>query len=170
MTDKIHMNKYFAFLLLMTCIGSTAYAQYNAPAPLFEAAHCLVTEKHAWLDLQKTKELSLGFRSDEKTMLGDKYLYVIVYTTPKRNEGRIFDIRIKKQDRQRVYNIENTATFVTTAKGVDFPQPPTGGTWAQNQLVTAIQQIEHHKWYVASIGSLQKESKHVQCASTADDQ
>jgi len=163
-------NRYSAALLLFLASASpTLFAQDKPTVPLFEATHCLATEKHGWLDLQSAKELSLGYLTDAKTVLGDKYLYVVVYTNPQRTQGKIFDIRIKKGDRQRVYSIENDATFVSTPKEVTFPQPPLGGTWAQTQFSTAIQHIEHHhKWYVAPVKSLLKPTNHIRCESSTD--
>ena len=107
----------------------------------------------------------MAFQHDTKTLLGDDYLYVVVYTTPARNQGRIFDIRIKQK---HDYSIENQATFVNSAKGVNFPQPPAGGQWAQTQFATAIQGIsERRKWYTDSMKNLRK-PHHVQCESGLD--
>jgi hypothetical protein len=165
------MNRYLAFFLLLVSMSIPMWAQNQAPALLHEAAHCLVTDKHNWLDSQtlNAPELSLGYHPDAKTSLGDKYLYVVVYTTPRRNQGKIFDIRFKQQDHRHLFNIENSATFVSSKNGVEFPEPPLGGTWAQAQLAPAIQQMEQHrKWYTASLKYLVKPSDHIQCESYAD--
>jgi len=67
------MNRWLALLLLLTCVS--AAAQNTAPGQLHEAAHCLVTDKHVWLDAATLKgpELSLGYHPDPKTTLGDKF-------------------------------------------------------------------------------------------------
>ncbi len=162
------MNRYLALFLLL--ISVSVVAQNQAPAALHEVAHCLVTDNHNWLDPEvlKAPELNLGFRYDTKTFLGDKYLYVVVYTAPHRDRGRIFDIRYKQQNHHHVYIVENVATFVSTPKGIEFPEPPVGGAWAQNQIMPALQQIEHHKWYTAEMKYLLKPAKHVQCETTLD--
>jgi len=155
-------------LILFLLLASTALcAQNQAPLLLHEAAHCLVTGNHVWLDAQTlaAPELNLGFHLDTKTLLGDEYLYVVVYTTPARKEGKIFDIRIKPH---HTFSIENSASFVSSAKGVDFPEPPAGGQWAQAQFVTAVQRIiEQRKWYADAMKLLLKPS-HIQCESYLD--
>lgn len=162
------MNRWVVLLLLLASVS--AAAQNMAPSMLHEAAHCLVTDKHAWLDAQTLKghELNLGFHPDTKTAFGDKYLYVVVYTNAARNQGKIFDIRFKQQNHRHVYSIENSATFVSSSKGVEFSEPPQGGTWAETALVTAIEQIEHHKWFTVEMKYLVKPSDHIQCESYAD--
>src|SRR5208282_188971 len=160
------MNR-IALTLFLASLSTALCAQNQAPTLPHEAAHCLVsgdaTGGHAWLDAQTlaAPELNLGFQLDTKTLLGDEYLYLVVFTTPTRKEGKIFDIRIKQH---HTYSIENSASFVSTAKGVDFPQPPAGGQWAQTQFSTAVQGIlEHRKWYTDSMKYLLKPSKHIQC-------
>jgi hypothetical protein len=159
--------KRLTLLLLLSSVSTTLCAQNQAPTLLYEAAHCLVQGDPSWLDAQtlQAPELNLGYQADTKTLLGDEYLYVIVYTAPHRNEGKIFDIRVKQR---HVYSIENSASFVSTSKGVDFPQLPAGGQWAQTQFVTAVQEIEHRKWYTANMKYLLKPSKHIQCESGVD--
>src|ERR1700692_2239706 len=123
------------FLFLFAIIaGAALRGQDQAPVTLHEAAHCLVTDGHNWLDAEtlQASELSLGYQLDTKTLLCDEYLYVIGYTTPRRNEGKIFDIRIKQK---HVYSVENSASFVSSAKGVEFPEAPVGGQWGQSPFV-----------------------------------
>jgi hypothetical protein len=162
------MNRWLALLLLLTCVS--AAAQNTAPGQLHEAAHCLVTDKHVWLDAATLKgpELSLGYHPDPKTTLGDKYLYVVVYTNVRRTEGKIFDIRYKQEDHRHVSRIENSARFVNSNDGVKFPEPPEGGEWAQTALVTAIEQIGHKKWFAVQMKYLVKPTDHIQCESYAD--
>jgi hypothetical protein len=167
-----HIMNRFALTLFLSCMSTALCAQDQAPTLLHEAAHCLVagnvTGDHTWLDPQtlEAPELALAFQLDTKTLLGDEYLYVIVFTSPARNEGRIFDIRIKQH---HDYSIENRASFVNSAKGVDFPQPPAGGQWAQTQFATAVQRIlERRKWYTDAMKNLQKPFRHVQCESGLD--
>jgi hypothetical protein len=162
------MNR-LAPILFLASMSTALCAQNQAPTLLHEAAHCLVAGDVAgnqkWLDAQtlEAPELHLGFQLDTKTLLGDEYLYVVVYTTPARNEGKIFDIRIKAHHE---YSIENTASFVSSAKGVDFPQPPAGGQWAQTQFSAAVQRImERRKWYTDPMKYLRKPSNRIHCES-----
>jgi hypothetical protein len=161
------MNRNSLLSLLIVCLGLPAWAQNQAPAILHEVAHCLVTDSRNWLDPEtlRAPELNLGFKADNKTALGDEYLYVVVYTTPKRDAGKIFDIRVKHH---HLYSIENDATFVSSATGITFSTPPQGGQWAQNQLIPAIEGIVHHKWYTADMKYLRKPAKNVQCESNME--
>jgi hypothetical protein len=161
------MNR-FALILFLSCMSTALCAQDQAPTLPHEAAHCLVAGDRTWLDPEtlEAPELNLAFQLDTKTLLGDEYLYLVIYTTPARNQGRIFDIRIKQHHE---YSIENSASFVITAKGVDFPQPPTGGQWAQTQFATAVQNMyERRKWYTDAMKNLRKPLHHVVCESDLD--
>jgi len=162
------MNRFLALFLLL---ASTAmFAQNQPPAVLHDAAHCLVTDPHNWLDKQtlSAPELNLGFLTDNKTVLGDKYLYVVVFTNPNRSHGKIFDIRLKQEGHNHIFSVENSATFVVPAVGVEFPTPPVGGQWAQNQLIPAIQHIEHHKFYTAEMKYFLKPAKNILCQSNME--
>lgn len=163
------MTRSLSLSLLLACLSLPLFAQNQPPALARDAAHCLVTDdSHSWLDSQtlSAPELNIALHEDTKTTLGDKYLYLVVYTNPQRNQGRIFDIRIK---RHHTYSIENTATFASSPTGVTFSTPPIGGQWEQNQFIPAIQQImKHRKWYAADMKYLRKPSKSIQCESTMD--
>jgi hypothetical protein len=127
----------------------------------------LATGKYAWVDAQNVKTLALGYQTDNKTFAGGKYLYVVVFNSPKRDGGKVFDIRIKDH---HTYSIENNATFVSGPNGIAFTEPPLGGTWAQNQLTTAVQQIlRHRKWYEAQVKYLLKPNNHMHCETSVED-
>ncbi len=160
------MNR-FALILFLSCMSTALCAQDQAPTLPHEAAHCLIAADQNWLSPQilAAPELDLAFQHDTKTLLGDDYLYLVVFTTPARDQGKIFDIRIKQK---HDYSIENQATFVNSAKGVNFSQPPEGGQWAQTQFATAIQQIlERRRWYTDSMKNLRK-PHNVRCESGLD--
>ena len=162
-----YIMKRLALILFLSCLSTVLYAQDQAPTLPHEAAHCLIAADQHWLDPQtlEAPELDMAFQLDTKTLLGDEYLYLIVYTTPARNQGRIFDIRIKQK---HDYSIENSASFVLSPKGVEFPQPPAGGQWAQTQFANAVQRItERRKWYTDSMKNLRK-PHNVQCESGLD--
>lgn len=163
------MNRFATLSLLLASLSLPLCAQNQPSALARDAAHCLVTDNsHSWLDPQtlSAPELNISFHEDTKTTLGDKYLYLVVYTDPQRRQGRIFDIRIK---RHHGFSIENRATFISAPTGVTFPTPPMGGQWEQNQFSAAIQRIvQHRKWYAAEMKYLLKPSKSIQCESTVD--
>jgi hypothetical protein len=161
------MKRILVLLLLFASTSVILCAQDKAPLSLFEAAQCLVNGKYLWVDVKDQKFLQLAYQSDAKTFTGAKYLYVIVFTSPKRDQGKVFDIQLKDH---RTYSIENNATFVNTPKGVTFSEPPLGGTWRQTQLTTSVQQIlHHHKWYEAEVKQLLKPSGHIRCETTVED-
>ncbi len=162
------MKRSFALALLLASTCASLHAQDKPPAVLWDAAQCLATGKYEWVNVDNTKTLALGYHEDNKTFEGGKYLYVVVFTSPKRDQGKIFDIRIKGR---RHYIVENNATFVSTPNGITFPNPPLGGNWAQNQLTTAIQQIlKHKKWYEAQVKYLVKGADHITCETAVEDQ
>jgi hypothetical protein len=160
------MNRYLALLLLLASSAAVC-AQDKAPVPLFEAAQCLVNGKYLWVDVTDKKELQFAYQSDAKTFGGTSYLYVIVFTSPKRDQGKIFDIKVKDH---HTYSVENNAIFARTSKGITFPEPPLGGTWRQTQLTTTIQQIlRRHKWYEAQVKVLLKPSSRLRCETNVED-
>ncbi len=161
------MNRCLQLSLLIVSLSLGVCAQSLPPSHVREAAHCLVTDPRNLLDAQtlSAPELNLGFHLDTKTVLGDQYLYLVIFTTPGRDQGKIFDVRIKSH---HTYSIENSATFARSPKGITFSTPPLGGQWAQNQLVTAIQGMEHHKPYAAEMKFLLKPSKSIHCESNMD--
>jgi hypothetical protein len=156
-----------ALLLLLVSIGVPLSAQERAPVALFESAQCLVNGKYLWVDVTGQKELQLAYQADTKTFGGASYLYVIVFTSPKRDQGKIFDIRVKDH---HTYSVENNAIFAKTAAGITFPEPPLGGTWRQTQLTTTIQQIlRRHHWYEAQVKALLKPPAHLRCETNVED-
>jgi len=158
------MNRCLAILVVVGGLSLMAGAQNRPPGTVHEALQCLVTDTKSGLDSEtlSAAEIDLGYKMDSKTALGDHYLYLVVYTTPKRDEGRIYDVRVKQH---HVYSVENSATFVSTAKGITFPTPPVGGQWAQNQLIPALEKMVHHKWYTVEMKYLRPGSKNVRCES-----
>ena len=140
-------------------------AQDAPPVSLFEATQCLATGKYAWLDLKSQKTVQLAYNADKSE--GSHYIYVVVFTTPKRDQGKVFDVRM---DRDHSYIIENNAHFVMTEKGFTFVEPPLGGTWTVNQLSARVQQIlKRKKWYEAEVKRILKPNPHLHCETAVDD-
>ncbi|PSH03021.1 MAG: hypothetical protein CXZ00_14360 [Acidobacteria bacterium] len=164
------MKRHFAFLLLLASLTATVRAQDKAPVALFEAAQCLATGKVEWVNVESVKVLQLSYLADNQKIAGSKYIYVVVYITPKRDQGKIFDIRYWDDSHQRVYSVENNATFAITPKGITFPEPPLGGAFIQNQFTNVIQQIlRRRKRYELEVKSLLKPSSHIRCETNVED-
>ena len=164
------MRRNLLLLLLLTSFSVALYGQERAPSALFEAAQCLVTDPHHWVDVKGVKELNLAYLPESKSFGGEKYIYVIVYSTPKHEDGSIFDIRLKDDDHKRVYSIENDASFTILNKEIKFDEPPLGGTWRENQLTTSIRLIQkHRKWYEAQVKQLLKPYTHFRCETNVED-
>ena len=161
------MKRYLALLLLLVSTGALLHAQDAAPAVLFDATQCLVNDKSPWVNVTGLQTLQLAYHQDAKTFGGAKYLYVIVFTSPKRDQGKVFDIRLKDH---RTYSIENNASFAVTPTAVTFPEPPLGGSWTQSQLTTSIQSIlHHHRWYEVEVKYLRKPNSKVHCEAAVED-
>lgn len=162
------MKRYLSLCLLLSCLCPLLHAQDNPPTVLYEAAQCLATGKYEWVDATGLKTLQLAYHTDNKTYNGEHYIYVIVFTNPARNQGKVFDIRIKDH---HTYSVENNARFVLGPNGgITFTEPPLGGAWTLNQLTARVHDIlRHHKWYEADVKRLLKPSDHLQCETTVED-
>lgn len=161
------MKRLLALLLLLASTSAVLRAQDTAPSALFDAAQCLVNDKHQWVDLTGFQKVQLAYHPDSKTFGGGKYLYVIIFTSPKRDQGKIFDIRLKEH---RTYSIENNAGFAITPAGITFPEPPLGGNWTQNQLTASVQTIlNHRRFYDVEVKYLRKPNSHVHCETAVED-
>jgi hypothetical protein len=158
------------FLLLASLSATLCAQEERAPATLFEAAQCLVSDPHHWVDVHGVTELNLAYLPESKSFGGARYIYVAVYTSAKHDQGTIYDIRLKDAEHPRVYSIENNASFVITPKEITFSEPPLGGAWRQNQLISSIKLIQRHrKWYEAQVKALLKPSTHFRCETNVED-
>lgn len=156
--------------LLLAALGAVSYAQEErAPEALFESAQCLVNDPHHWVKVDGLKQLDLAYLPESKSFGGRKYLYVIVWDTPQREQGTIYDIRLK-DDGHRVYSIENNAQFRVNKDEVSFLEPPLGGEFRQRQLTATIQKILHRKkWYEAQVKQLLRPSPKLHCETNVED-
>ncbi len=157
--------------LLLAALGAAAFAQEErAPEALFESAQCLVNDPHHWVKVDGLKQLELAYLPESKSFGGHKYLYVIVWDTPKREQGTIYDVRLKDDEHHRVYSIENNAQFRVNKDEVTFLEPPLGGEFRQHQLTTTIQKIvKRKKWYEAQVKQLLRPSPKLHCETNVED-
>jgi len=168
--DNVMKRILFLFLLLAAAAVTACAQEERAPSALFESAQCLVADPHHWVDVANTKQLALAYLPESKSFHGGKYLYVIVWDSSKHEQGTIYDVRLKDEERHRVYSIENNAQFRINQDEVTFLEPPLGGQFRQNQLTNTIHQImRHHKWYEAQVKQLIKPSPKLRCETNVED-
>lgn len=142
-------------LFVLLCLGATVRAQEKTPPLLFRAAHCLAVKE--FLPHPNAKELTFGYLLDEHSYSGDKVIYIVVYAAPTRSNGWFFAVFPTGNDRHEVFNIQNNATFVLSKHerlGVSFTDPPLGGTWTQEHIVSAIKEIEKQPRFTISVKKL----------------
>ncbi len=155
--------------LLLYCLSTAVFSQDQPPKLLVEAAQCLATKKH--LPPSKATALSFGYLVDAKSYPGEKVLYVVDYSGPGRSEGMVFTIFFEEKGGRQTFNIQNNARFVRSKdgiEGIDFPDPPLGGTWTQQHLVSAIKQIERQARFTFPASDLVGPSASTQCESYTD--
>jgi hypothetical protein len=158
---------YFAlFILFSMCNG--AFPQEQAPPLLTQAAHCLKAKD--FLPLKATS-MFFGYLVDKDSYPGEKVIYVVEYPSPTQTGGFVFAIFLTEKGEQRVFNIQNNARFILSKKemiGVDFVDPPLGGTWTQEHLVSAIKQIEKRQRFLIPVQNLLEVPDNTQCEAYTD--
>ncbi len=167
------MKNIYRAILLLSCLSATVCAQQQAPELLREAAHCLAAMEQDWLNLENSRAtvLSLGYVVDTKSYRGEEVLYVVDYAGHGRTEGLVFTIFLTRHDRRRIFDIQNNAKFVRSKdgiEGVDFVEPPLGGTGTQEDLVAAIKRIERQPRFELRVKDLLRPSDPTNCESYAD--
>ena len=155
--------------LLMCSLSTAVFGQEQPPKLLVEAAQCLAAKEH--LPPSKATALSFGYLVDAKSYPGERVLYVVDYSGPRRSEGMVFAIFLAEKDGRQIFNIQNNATFVRSKdgiEGIDFVDPPLGGTWTQQHLVSAIKRIARQPRFTVPVKELLAPSALTQCESYAD--
>ena len=136
-----------------------------------QAAHCLTAK--GFLPRGEAKELTFGYLLDEKSYPEKKLLYVVNYPTSARPNGSVFTIFLTESDGRQNFDIQNNARF-TLAKdengGVSFVDPPLGGTWTREHLVSAIKQIEKQPRLTISTKDMLTIGSSVGCEAYTDPQ
>jgi hypothetical protein len=158
-------------LLLLSCLSTAVCAQEQPPELLVNAAQCLAAKDH--LPRSKAKALTFGYWVDEQSYPGEKVVYVVEYLGSGRSKGMVFAIFLTQDHGRRVFNIQNNAKFVRSkddTEGVDFVEPPLGGTWTQEHLIAAIKQIERQPSFTVPVANLVAPWPLTQCESYTDPQ
>jgi hypothetical protein len=153
-------------LLLLSCLTVTVYAGEQAPELLIHAAQCLSAKQH--LPPTKATSLNLGYLVDEKSYPGEKVLYLLDYSGPSHSSGYVFSIFLTQQGSSEIFDIQNNARFVTKKEGIDFVEPPLGGSWTQEHLASAIEQIKQQPSFTVPVKDLRSSSSLVRCVSYTD--
>ena len=163
------MKSYVAFLLLAVSLTSKVIAQDAVPPPLLEAAHCVATK--AFAPPLRRKEVRLGYLDDRKSYPGDQVVYLVLYADASRKVGWVFTVFHTQEHHRQHYVIENNAKFVRSKNRkwyVDFVEPPLGGTWTQQHIVSAIRRIDSEPEIVVPVRDLIKPRHNIQCENSQD--
>jgi hypothetical protein len=170
--QDLTMKKIWLALVMLTCSFNTARSQEQPPQILVDAAHCLAVKNH--LPPYGKTALNFGYLIDSKSYSGEKVIYVVEYVGPGRSDGMVFTIFLTDKGGRRVFNIQNNARFIRSNKGpdvlegVNFVEPPLGGTGTQLGIVSAIKQIERQPKFMISVNGLAVAPANTRCESYAD--
>jgi hypothetical protein len=157
-----------SMLIFFSC---SSRGQEDGAALLNQAVHCLAAKR--FLPLSKMTDGSFGYVLDEKSYPGEKMLYVVKYPKPSRRYGLVFTIFVTDHDGRRDFNIQNNAGFNASKdsdEGVSFTNPPLGGSWTQEHLVSAIKQIAKQPTVALPMKSLVEVDSSVSCEAYTDPQ
>jgi hypothetical protein len=163
------MKRILPALLFLVCLRETLCAQEKAPSLLVHAAQCLV--KKSFFPRSRAATLSLGYFLDEKSYPGEKVLYLVDFTAYHRSDGLVFTIVLTSQGDRQIFNIQNNGSFRLSKDefdGIRFVDPPLGGTWTQQHIAAAIQQIERQSRFTVPVSELSAVALLVDCESYTD--
>ncbi len=156
---------------MLICLSCAGHAQDRGPALLHQAVHCLAAKR--FLPPSKVAEGTFGYLLDGKSYPGEKMLYVVEYPNPSRPDGFVFTIFVTDHDERQDFNIQNNARFTLSMdgdEGVSFVNPPLGGTWTREHLVSAIRQIEKQSRVTLPMKNLLAVDSSVSCEAYTDPQ
>jgi hypothetical protein len=155
----------------LICLSCAGRAQDEGAVLLHQAIHCLAAKK--FLPRSKTSDGTFGYVLDEKSYPGERMLYVVEYPGPSRRDGLVFTIFVTDHNGHRDLDIQNNARFTASKhidEGVSFANPPLGGSWTQEHLVSAIKQIEKQPRVVLPMKNLLEIDPSVSCEAYTDPQ
>jgi hypothetical protein len=165
------MKRNVLAILALMIIGANVQAQQQAPQILIRAAHCLAVK--GFLQSSGAGTLSLGYLLDEQSYPGDKVAYVVAFAAPSRSNGKVFTVFLSSKSGHEILDIQNNASFVLSKRdslGVSFVNPPLGGTWTQEHLVSAIKTIEKQPRFTISTKDILTTDSPVGCEAYTDPQ
>jgi hypothetical protein len=128
---------------MLICLSCAASAQDDGTVLLHGAAHCLASKD--FLPPINATKLTFGYLLDENSYPGEKMLYIVNFPNSSQPNGFAFIIFLTKIGVRQNFNIQNNAQFALSKDGdhgVNFVSSPLGGSWTQQHLLSAINQIE----------------------------
>jgi hypothetical protein len=162
------MKRILPVVLLILSLGVISYAQGSNPELLIHAAQCLSAKD--FLELPHSRPLNFGYLLDTKSYPGKEVIYAIEYTSHNRSRGLVFVLFLEEKDHQRVFNIQNNATFVMARGNVKFTGEALGGVWTHQHLEDAIKQIGIQPSFAIPVADIRTPSAQIRCESYADKQ
>ena len=166
------MIRHLILFLLFASVSALS-AQEQTPKLLLDGAHCLAVGKQDWLGLARSSAttLSMGYLFDTKSYPGEKVLFVVAYSDGGGHGGKVFTIFVSERSGRQIFDIQNNAKFIKSKNdvgGIDFVEPPLGGTGTQEDLAAAIKRIERQPKFAVSVKNLLAPSALTRCESYAD--
>jgi hypothetical protein len=155
----------------LICSSCAGHAQDEGAALLPQAVHCLASKN--FLPPSKMADGTFGYVLDSKSYPGEKMFYVVEYPKPSRRDGLVFTIFVTDHDGHRDFNIQNNARFIASKhgdEGVAFANPPLGGSWTQEHLISAVKQIAKQPTVALPMKNLVEVDSSVSCEAYTDPQ
>lgn len=153
---------------MQKCLN-TGTDEERVPKVLVQAVQCLAAKD--FLPATKATVRRFGYMLDTKSYPGEKVIYVVDYTGSDRSGGMVFAVFMTQKDGRQIYDIQNNAGFVRSKdgeEGIDFTEPPLGGTWTQQHIVAAIKSIERLRTIAVPASDLLRPTTGTVCASYTD--
>lgn len=160
-----------ALLAMLICLSCAAQAEGDRALLLRGAAHCLAAK--SFLPSTEATERTFGYILDEKSYPDERVLYVVAYPSASRRKGFVFTIFLTEHNGRLGFNIQNNARFFLSKDDVDggsFVDPPLGGVWTQEHLMSAIKQIVKRPRFIISDRDMLAPEPPNSCESYTDPQ
>lgn len=93
------------------------------------------------------------------------------FSSHDRSNGFVFAIFLTQRDGRQVFNIQNNASFVLSRDDIDgitFVNPPLGGIWTQEHVISAIKRIEKQRRFTIPVKDLLAATPLTVCESYTD--
>jgi hypothetical protein len=165
--------KCLVFISLILLIAETTLGSepMNPPQILIHAAQCLVAKN--FIALPDQGQMNLGYFIDNQSYPEERVIYVVEYTENQKashsaSAGTVFSLFYSDLNGKKKYDIQNNASFTITGNNIEFRDPPLGGIWTQQHLVSAIKHIAKRTNFLIPIKSLTTVEPTVQCGSYAN--
>jgi hypothetical protein len=126
--------------IILSLLLAATSAERTPPPVLLGVLRCLASK--GFVEFAGKNRIRVAYVEDDRSYPGEKVVYLVRYTTPDRLEGELFAVFREDGNGGRGWSIENNATFRWSGNGtVSFTNPPLGGVWTQEHLVSAVKQM-----------------------------